>query len=196
MNKNQIKVICKTCGKEFNKKKSWADRCKEHYCSMKCKRTYKIVKCAYCLKEIKIKGSRLKERNYCNISHQLKYEYENGIRERKPSEKLYKAHKKKCSGKNNYMWKGGKRKWKLTYYDSYYQTKWQELRLKIYERDNWTCQICGVNCQKKNKIQCHHIVPYRISQDNSESNLITLCVKCHRIEELKYFNLLIPVIKT
>lgn len=193
--KLQILVFCKTCGKGFTKKKSWAERSKNHYCSMKCTRTFKIVKCTYCGKEIKRTGTRVRERNYCNASHQLKYEYENGIRQRKPSKKLYKAHKEKCSGSNNYKWNGGRKNWKLIRYDFYYQTKWQELRLKVYKRDKWICQICNVHCSKKNKIQCHHIVPYRISQDNSIENLITLCAKCHKKEEIKYYNSIIPVVE-
>ena len=56
-------------------------------------------------------------------------------------------------------------------------TEWKELRKEIYERDNWTCQLCKKHCRKS--IQCHHITPYRISNDNSKSNLITLCISCH-----------------
>lgn len=187
MKKNQIKVICRICGKIMFRKKSWAERYKNTYCSMKCRRTYKIIKCAYCNKEIKVMGIRLKKQNYCCTSHQLKYEYEHNLRQKKPHNNLYQAHKEKCSGENNWNWKGGKKKWKLKIYDFYYKTRWQELRIKIYKRDNWTCQICGIHCNKINKIQCHHIIPYRISQDNSEGNLITLCLSCHRREELKYY---------
>jgi hypothetical protein len=153
-----------------------------------------IKHCAYCGKEIKVKKCRAKLRNYCNASHQLKYEYEHNIRKKKPHRNLYVAHKIKCSGKNHYNWKGGIKKRKLNFYDSYYQTKWQELRTQIYERDNYTCQICGIHCNGKNRkngksrIQCHHIIPYRISQDNSLENLITLCASCHMEEERKYYS--------
>lgn len=180
-------VKCNKCSKKIYIQRKRFNKKNIYYCSLKCRRTYKIVKCAYCGNKIKRKACRIRKRNYCNASHQLKYEYKYNLRQRKPSEKLYKAHKEKCSGSNNHKWKGGKKKWKLKIFDFYYQTAWQELRMIIYKRDKWTCQICGVHCGKKDKIQCHHIIPYRISQDNSPENLITLCVSCHRREELKYY---------
>lgn len=63
---------------------------------------------------------------------------------------------------------------------------WIETRKKVYERDNWTCQVCGKHCHKD--IQCHHIVPYRHTQDDDMENLITLCKSCHWKEERKYYN--------
>lgn len=33
------------------------------------------------------------------------------------------------------------------------------------------------------KIQIHHIIPYRLTQDNSRENLIPLCVKHHKAIE-------------
>jgi len=70
--------------------------------------------------------------------------------------------------------------------------KWQKIRKLCYERDNWTCQKCGVKCVSKDKkvlsrtIQCHHKVRWLVTQDDSLENLITLCVKCHRIIENQY----------
>ena len=47
-------------------------------------------------------------------------------------------------------------------------------------RDNNTCQLCGKdNC----KLDIHHKIPYRYSNDNSPSNLITLCKSCHSTVE-------------
>ena len=91
---------------------------------------------------------------------------------------------KKCGNPKDkhYNWKGGiTPKTQLRIND----IEWHKIRKKIYERDNRTCQICGKHCH--NDIQCHHIVPYRITQDNSEGNLITLCRSCHRKEEIKYY---------
>lgn len=65
---------------------------------------------------------------------------------------------------------------------------WEDIRLKVFRRDNFICQNCGRKCisrKKLNKlnsdaiIQCHHIIPWRISHDDSLSNLVTLCLKCH-----------------
>lgn len=150
--------------------------------------SYRRIKtnCANCGKEIIRQAYRMKNHNYCNASCQMQYEYAHG-RPRNPSEAIHKAASE-LRGEKRYNWKGGKKEWKLKIYDFYYNTSWAQLRAKIYERDKWTCQICGVHCDKKqNRIQCHHIVPYRINQDNSEGNLITLCVSCHRREEAKYY---------
>jgi len=65
---------------------------------------------------------------------------------------------------------------------------WQDIRRMAYKRDNYCCQHCGVKCVAKNRateetnhrvIQCHHIELYRLTQDNSLDNLITLCLSCH-----------------
>ena len=84
-------------------------------------------------------------------------------------------------GENHPNWKGG-----ISENHKRLNTlEWNETRKKIYKRDNWTCQICN----KKNPkiMQCHHIIPYRISQDDSMENLITLCCNCHIKEERKYY---------
>lgn len=84
-------------------------------------------------------------------------------------------------GPLNPAWKGGH----PHNYDFYYRTDWKSLRTSIYKRDNWTCQTCGIHCGKK-IIQCHHKIPYFASKDNSESNLITLCVSCHTRADNEY----------
>lgn len=89
---------------------------------------------------------------------------------------------KSMTGQNNPNWKGGTSR----YYKLYLlERKWDKIRHKIYKRDNWTCQICG---RSNIKIHAHHIVPYRISQDDSLENLITLCASCHIKEEWSYYN--------
>lgn len=57
---------------------------------------------------------------------------------------------------------------------------WEYIRKQIYKRDKWACRKCRKHCEKK-EIQCHHIEPYKYNQNNSENNLITLCVKCHKV---------------
>jgi 5-methylcytosine-specific restriction endonuclease McrA len=113
-----------------------------------------ICKCLF------IKRSRKKKQRHCSV-------------------KCYNVTKsRRMSGRKNYFYKNGGAKKKT----SYRGEGWGETRRRVYERDNWSCAICGVKCGKK-KIQCHHIVPFRISKDNSDENLITLCISCHgRIE--------------
>lgn len=56
-----------------------------------------------------------------------------------------------------------------------YLILWKKTRGEALGRDNYTCQNCG----SKERLEVHHIKPYRISKDNSLSNLITLCKPCH-----------------
>ena len=177
--KNGKLVKCETCGKELYRKGFRLKTQSKHYCSFKCRTTRKEVKCIECGKSILRPACRIKKHNYCDASCQMKYEYAHG-RIKKPSENLYIAHKEKCSGANHYHWTGDKYSWQVRRTQS---PEWVKIRNEAYKRDKYTCQICGV----KERIHAHHIVPYRVTMDNSLANIICLCVKCHRIEELKYF---------
>lgn len=52
-------------------------------------------------------------------------------------------------------------------------------RFFVLSRDKFTCQKCG---SRKNP-ECHHIVSWVISGDNSQSNLQCLCEKCNLAEK-------------
>lgn len=39
------------------------------------------------------------------------------------------------------------------------------------------CACCGTT---RKQLQVHHIVPFRLTFDNSDQNLIPLCLKCHK----------------
>jgi len=142
------------------------------------------VECAYCGAPLIRKAYRAKKNNYCNTSHQMKYEYKHG-RDRKPHPNLYIAIKEKLVKSNHYAWQGGTKEATMA---RMRDTAWHKLRLIIYARDKWKCQICGIHGSRRIKLHCHHIVPYRVTQDNSEENLITLCAKCHTTEEQKYLH--------
>ena len=82
---------------------------------------------------------------------------------------------KSYTGEKHPNWKGGynNRTKRLTGTSDY-----REWRSKVYERDGYTCQCCGM---KSNKLHPHHIIPKAL-----ESNLIfdvdngiTLCQQCH-----------------
>ena len=54
--------------------------------------------------------------------------------------------------------------------------RWQLLRLRVFERDNWRCRACG----KAGRLECDHIVPLHKGGDPYDrENLQTLCVGCH-----------------
>jgi 5-methylcytosine-specific restriction endonuclease McrA len=75
-------------------------------------------------------------------------------------------------GKNHSRYKGGIK------YDKQ-NKQYREWRKQVFERDNWTCQIC--KRKKKIRIVAHHIKSFT---DYPESrfeinNGITLCNSCH-----------------
>ena len=53
-------------------------------------------------------------------------------------------------------------------------TEWQQLRTKVFTRDNYTCQSCG----SKDLLNCHHITYKRLGAEKLK-DLTTLCVECH-----------------
>lgn len=57
-----------------------------------------------------------------------------------------------------------------------YTENWDNIRKQVYQRDGLRCVMCG----KRAKLHAHHIVPVKISKDNSLSNLVSLCARCHR----------------
>lgn len=67
-----------------------------------------------------------------------------------------------------------------------YSENWDTIRKRVYQRDGNRCVMCG----KKGKLHAHHIVPVRISKDNSLSNLVSVCGACHRKLEKVGFKIL------
>lgn len=57
-----------------------------------------------------------------------------------------------------------------------YALGWPAIREQIKDRDNWTCQECGV-AVAGGGAHVHHINYHK--QDNRHENLITLCRVCH-----------------
>lgn len=55
----------------------------------------------------------------------------------------------------------------------------KKLRLKIMERDNYTCQNCGKYMPDRVGLQIDHIVPVAKGGKTVESNLQVLCSRCN-----------------
>jgi 5-methylcytosine-specific restriction endonuclease McrA len=53
---------------------------------------------------------------------------------------------------------------------------YESLRQQILRRDGWRCQSCGT----MSNLEVHHREFRSHSGADSEENLITLCVDCHR----------------
>lgn len=66
----------------------------------------------------------------------------------------------------------------------YRDPRWQKIRLRIFERDDWKCRKCGAT---GNSLQVHHkkyegAMPW----ETSDRYLVTLCDGCHeRVTELQ-----------
>ena len=57
-------------------------------------------------------------------------------------------------------------------------------RIKVLERDNYTCQVCGKNKEDNKTIIVHHKdetgwAKKKPEKNNSMENLVSLCVQCH-----------------
>lgn len=78
---------------------------------------------------------------------------------------------------------------KLARRPKFYGKNWNMMRNKARERDNFTCQMCGIK-EGNNKnnyhqqLSVHHIKPFVLfetyQQANVLSNLICYCEPCHR----------------
>ena len=106
-----------------------------------------------------LKGKKFSEEHKNNISKALTG--------RKLSDKQI-EYLKGRTGEKSPCWKGG-----VAYYGLD-----DDLRQDIFKRDNYTCCLCN---KHKNKIK-ENIILHHINYDkrnNSSSNLVTLCKKCH-----------------
>lgn len=58
-------------------------------------------------------------------------------------------------------------------------TDYKMWRKAVFERDNYTCQICG---KRGGRLNAHHIERYRdcVSKRTDVSNGITVCESCHK----------------
>ena len=57
-------------------------------------------------------------------------------------------------------------------------SRWKTIRKEALRRTPF-CATCGT----ARNLQVHHIIPYRLTRDNSQSNLIPLCRSCHKVAE-------------
>jgi ribosomal protein S27AE len=58
------------------------------------------------------------------------------------------------------------------------KVEWLDLRERILERDNYTCQKCGYFSMTTG-MEVHHVKMLSRGGENKPNNMITLCGKCH-----------------
>lgn len=67
---------------------------------------------------------------------------------------------------------------KPSYWEMLRDPRWQQKRLKVMERDKWTCRDCGNKAGTFNVHHCYYVrgnAPW----DYPDESLVTLCEKCH-----------------
>jgi hypothetical protein len=69
-----------------------------------------------------------------------------------------------------------------TYSEKLKDPRWQRKRLKIMQRDDFTCTLCG---DSKSTLNVHHWEYKGEPWDVDNDNLSTVCVTCHELIELR-----------
>ena len=194
--KVRIEGNCEYCGKIFSKTKSEYNQSKHHFCHHKCstdwnhQQTLKIkVKCRNCGIIFEKNDSQITNQKYfycstqCrNIFHKEKphqyqdYTSEGALRRKSECGKEYWT---RPGYRTNQIEVHRGRRIPISKQKNKYQRtsekKWLEIATKIRKRDKYICQYCNSH----EGYIVHHIVPWEISKDDRESNLITLCKSCH-----------------
>jgi hypothetical protein len=79
-------------------------------------------------------------------------------------------------------WKGGCTPERQAFYTS---LAWAAACVEVWHRDNAQCQRCGID-SSEHKLHIHHIVSFAVKELRAESsNLVLLCVRCHRFVHSK-----------
>jgi 5-methylcytosine-specific restriction endonuclease McrA len=101
----------------------------------------------------------------------------------------YKKYKETYSKYYKKWYKLNQNKLKQYRYDGYNNYNYGGLRDFILERDNWTCQVCGMTNEQHILIFGRNITIDHIDgagcntpkkdKNNDPDNLITLCLRCH-----------------
>lgn len=151
-------VECANCKKGFLIHNYRVGKSGKNYCSRECRKTAKIIQCDWCNKDIKRVPAQIEKHNFCSRSCMGKYQTKN------------------YSGENSKHWLGD--------YKKYYGVNWKHQRNLARARDQYKCQVCGVEETNKQH-DVHHKKAFAVfgienyKEANDLSNLVTLCNSCH-----------------
>lgn len=84
------------------------------------------------------------------------------------------------AGEKHFNWKGGiSHGYRKGYNNDFKYKQWHS---DVFQRDNWTCQTCGI---RGAKLQSHHIKSWaKYPKLRYEiSNGVTLCLECHKLTD-------------
>lgn len=65
----------------------------------------------------------------------------------------------------------------MRYADKLKDPRWQRVRLKVFERDNWTCLLCDAT---EKTLHAHHLNYAGEPWEAPLEDITTLCEDCHR----------------
>lgn len=152
-------ILCETCHKSFLKHDCHIKRVKHNYCSVECTN----------------KGFIKKETILCKFCG-TPFEYSESNRGRYSTCASPKCRLENKTRNNNPNWKGGITKNRLTEMSRKPYKMW---RKGVFERDNFTCQICG---KRGGTLNADHIKSWAFYPElrYDPNNGRTLCLKCHR----------------
>lgn len=148
--------FCTVCGKKIKKAdgRNCSAECKaesHRLGGLKARVERKMISCEICQKPMSVPTTS--KRRFCSTVCSSTH------------------HRSVISGKNNPVWQGGVDALRLRHAGS--QRAWIRLRTKIVDRDLGKCVVCA----SQKKLHVHHIDVN--NTNNTPSNLVTLCAKCH-----------------
>ena len=81
----------------------------------------------------------------------------------------------------------------MDYKEQIKSPQWQKRRLEIFQKDDFTCQLCG---NKDAPLNVHHLAYHKGRKiwEYEDWELITLCEKCH-MSEHSYIDLIMEAIE-
>ena len=130
------------------------------------------------------RGKKLKGRTPPNKGKKMSEEQRRKLTKMRQDPEYRRWSSERQKGEKSVHWRGG--------YESRAPRgwEWKQRRLECYARDNWKCQDCGVKCtggkgarSSSTRIQAHHIIRRRDGGGDELTNLVTLCLVCHRRRE-------------
>lgn len=188
--RTRVHTTCRECGKACWSYPSVAPRL---YCSRKCagigRRRRAVISCARCGKEFE--GHTTRPRKYCSqecacvapvqrvqrACGECGKEYHVLPRQAGISKYCSRPCKQRGTGRE-------RQRGPLDSRTRLQRNGWRKIRLRIIERDGRRCTRCGAAPTKG--LSVHHKVRWEDSRDDSDANLVTLCRKCHRLEEAEH----------